>query len=331
MRVRTRDRGAVALMVGVSLVAMIGFTAISVDIGNGWQQRRELVGASDAAALAAAQEYASGGAGCDAVAIDYVARNAPDAVFESCTPSAGAINGDISGSVAVEIERTVEYFFAPLIGMDSTDIGSATVAQYGLPIALGGLRPFGLCEETLMVTPEYTAWAAGDMENPSAIARVFYNKSAPTHCNLGEPVPGNWAMFDLNGGANSNSETADWVQWGFDDIIGRGWYDGDTGAFSQTLSGELNYLIDEEIIFGVPLFDQAMGNGSNVTLNITNFVAVQLHDFKGNGPQSGRYLDLQFHKAVLGGQCCDDTGTDMGVRVVGICATEATDPTACAG
>ena len=133
MRVRhrlgRRNRGAVALIASVSMVAIFGFTALSVDLGNAWQNRRQLVTATDAAALAAAQEYAVLGNGCGGIDDLYVSKNHSSAVVTACTPSSGASSGATSGHVLVTAESTVTYAFAPVIGVDSKTMASTTVAR----------------------------------------------------------------------------------------------------------------------------------------------------------------------------------------------------------
>ncbi len=328
------DRGAVLVMVSISLVTIFGFVALTVDLGNAWQNRRGLVNASDAGALAAVQEYATGGDGCAAVAGAYVVSNKSDATMTRCEPSVTAAAG-VQGTVTVEAKTTVNYFFAPILGIDNKVVSSSTTAKYGRPLGLFGLRPFGLCEDTLLALPEFQTFLAspGFYEaladtSDTKIARVGYAKTDPAACNDGDPVPGNWANIDFNGGANSTSEFADWVKNGYPDVIDRGVaYSGDTGSLSNTLQQELNHLVTSKAEFGLPLFDKADLSGSNARFHISGFVAVQVVGFKVSGNQSQRYLDLIFRRAILEGSCCyGGPDLDALARTVKICATDATDP-----
>src|SRR5919106_6543368 len=52
------ERGATAVIVVISLVAMLGLMVLTVDVGQLLYKRRAMVNASDAAALAAAQTCA---------------------------------------------------------------------------------------------------------------------------------------------------------------------------------------------------------------------------------------------------------------------------------
>ena len=184
MRVNDRnDRGAVALMVSVALIAIFGFTALTIDLGNAWQNRRQLVTATDSAALAAAQEYALHGNGCMSVAPGYIADNKADATMTACTPDTGAETGSSFGHVLVTAETTIDYAFAPIIGVDSKTLSSTTVARYGIPLSAGGLRPFGLCWEALQAMPAFAAWNPAD--GPSTPIEIRYDKAGqPSACIL---------------------------------------------------------------------------------------------------------------------------------------------------
>ena len=331
MRVRRRqgrERGAVALIASVSMIAIFGFTALSVDLGNAWQNRRQLVTATDAAALAAAQEYAVLGNGCGGIDDLYVAKNHSSATVTACSPSAGASSGATSGHVLVTAESTVNYAFAPVIGVDSKTMASTTVARYGIPTSAGGLRPFGLCYDAMAMLPEFIAW--NPALGPSAPVVIEYDKSAqPNACNSGDPVPGNWATMDFDGGGNSNSDIQNWTLNGYPNLVTPGPIPGDTGAFSPSLSSELQSIQDAELIFPLPLFDSATGNGSNSLFNVIGFVSVQVMDFQTSGSQANRSLTLRFHAAVVEGACCDASGVDTGTRVVQICAVAASDASDC--
>jgi hypothetical protein len=50
------ERGAVAILVGISMLTLVGFTALAVDVGYMMTTRNELQNIADAAALAAARE-----------------------------------------------------------------------------------------------------------------------------------------------------------------------------------------------------------------------------------------------------------------------------------
>jgi Flp pilus assembly protein TadG len=57
---RSGERGAIAVFFALALALLLGFVALVVDLGNAWEQRRAAQAGADSAALAAAQDIASG-------------------------------------------------------------------------------------------------------------------------------------------------------------------------------------------------------------------------------------------------------------------------------
>jgi Flp pilus assembly protein TadG len=139
MKLRRDDEdGAVAVIVVISIVAVFAMVVLTIDVGNLLFERRRMVNAADAAALAAAQTCADSADTQDprAVADEYAQDNVPDAARlayadEGCKTS--------TGRVTVSYTESENLFFAPVIG--------------------GG--------ETGTITTEATAeWLAGGATNP---------------------------------------------------------------------------------------------------------------------------------------------------------------------
>ena len=318
----TSDRGAAAAIVVLFLSAALGMSALVIDVGNAWQERRHLTISTDAAALAAAQDYVRDINGCTVSAGAVVVSNNSEATMSSCTNTAPA--GSTPGRVTVEARATVNYLFAGALGFSNTTVSSSTTASYqSAGFVDGGLRPFGLCSDVLSTLTPTIVPGNGE------VYRIYYGKDAqPDSCG-GSDVPGNWGLLDFDGGANSQSDTKDWVLNGYGgevyigDII-----EGDTGAFSNALKTELDYLITVDH-FALPVFDIATGNGANAEFRILKFAAVSLHDYKATGPEEKRWLELEFLNEVVQGGGGGPTD-DLGAFVIGICAVDGVNPvTAC--
>ncbi len=151
------ERGAVALIAVISMTIILGFAAIVIDVGSLYAAKRQLQGATDAAALSATYPIAQGSTTTTplAMATNYLAKNVPGAGIVSVTsgtycpdssiasaanrflPGAGqnCINSpDIAGLNAVKVTSSISsplYFagvFAPS-SMSKTIQVSATAAQ----------------------------------------------------------------------------------------------------------------------------------------------------------------------------------------------------------
>ncbi|MGQ0802899.1 MAG: pilus assembly protein TadG-related protein [Actinomycetota bacterium] len=310
------------VMVVVLCVVLIGCAAFAVDAGALWAKRRQLITATDAAALAAAQSFAQGTEDCTRIAREFLVKNDPQATLTGCGSGNHSGPRHSSGQLQVEATSQVPLAFAGIFGIHDGTVRAATRARYGPPAALRRLRPIGICPES---TPAIEAWIDSQLHqpaNPSGTIRVSYTKSHPDAC--GANAPGNWGMLDLDGGNNSNAATRDWIENGYDGSISANAYvEGDPGAISGSLSGSLDALVQSGTLFELPLFDDVRGNGANAEFRVSGFVSVRLIGYRVTGAESGRYLDIQLHRRIVDGQCCA-TGLNTGVSVVMICAVDDT-------
>jgi Flp pilus assembly protein TadG len=314
---RARDeRGAVIVIVAIMLAVLMGLVAFALDTGNGWQTRRHLITATDAAALAAADTYAVGGSGCGGVAASYATSNVSNATVTGC-----AFTNFEPGAGMVTVAATVPWHmnFAGIMGFGDSVVHSTTTAAYGKPLGVYGLRPLALCNASVA----FQDWLKTSMSS-GYTTTITYAKSSPGDC--GANVPGNWGVQDFNGGANSNADTKSWLLSGYPGLVtAPSSVPGDTGAFSNTLGSALDYLVSNKIVFAVPVYDAAAGNGGNAQFHIIGFVSVQLLDYQATGPEATRWLKITFLSHVVQGTCCSH-GADTGTHAVFICAVDATFP-----
>jgi hypothetical protein len=317
-----RERGAVLAMTCVIVTTCLAAAAFAIDLGHLWSSQRRVRNSSDAAALAAAQEFALQRNGCDGEDDAYAVANDAGASVTDCHDHP---NGD-SGYVTVATKRPVDYQFAGVMGVGGNDVKSTTHAVYGLPSGGFGLRPMGLC---LQANPELTAWLnlpqgpTGD----SGDITISYTKDHPDAC--GSNVPGNWGMLDFNGGSQSNSETKEWVLNGYNDLVRLDGppIPGDTGSFNPSIDDELATLVNDE--FTLPIFISVSGTGSNAQFTLGALVRVKLKDYRTNGAESARFIQVQFKRGYVQGTCCGN-GVDAGARSWKVCSVDATEhPRSC--
>lgn len=130
LRVLTRvmpsgdDSGAVAVIVALSLVVLLGVAALAVDVGYYLVQRGKAQTAADAASLAAASHLPEDVSGARAAAIDFAARNLPDGT--TTFTGGGAAN---PGRAAVTVSVSVPTFFARIFGIASVNAAASAVAE----------------------------------------------------------------------------------------------------------------------------------------------------------------------------------------------------------
>jgi hypothetical protein len=319
------ERGAVAVIDAISALMIFGFASSAIDSGHVWASRRQLVTAADASALASAKAYSEGRDGCATAATASLTANDSGAIVTNCDSN---VKSSSSGYVTVRGKTSVDFTFAQIFGTSSTDINATTTAQWGIPKAVAGLRPFGLCIEANQQLKDWLANPVG----ASGVVRVTYGKDQPTACG---DAPGNWGVVDFDGGSNANSDTMNWTESGYPGTVTVGdTLSGDTGAISTALNTGLSYLKSSGETFALPVFDTITNPGANAQMHIVAFVLVKLVDYRVTGAQASRYFDVIFTNSVVSGPCCAVNGVDTGVRAIRICdvntlTPNTSDPRAC--
>lgn len=156
------ERGAVAVIVALMLVVLLGMAALTVDLGGSLSFRRQMVAAADAAALAAARACANGATTLAAQnsAVTFAAENAPGTTaanqtqFVDPTTGLAPVCGPVSaasGSIRVGYQRVRDNVFAPILGLDTTTVGATATASWGAlasgmpPPVLLAQNPFESC------------------------------------------------------------------------------------------------------------------------------------------------------------------------------------------
>ncbi len=321
---RSSESGVTMIFVALTMVVLIGAAAITIDLGNGWVTRRNLITATDAAALAAAQEYALGGNGCDpSIADDYVYKNNADAINIDCDPNGTAS----SGYVTVYAEANVQTWFASVIGGGDYLAGSASTVRWGGALTVEGLRPIALCAQA----PGIEAWLDDNGSAPTVTVN-FSNDGQPDLCNNGTNVPGNWGLLDFDGvGGN---DTKEWVNNGYPGEVSAGSPDADcsaepehcyppqTGELTQ-VKAELTALKNNETEFVLPIINYALSaGGSNTQFHIMGFARVKIVDLKLTGQEKDRFITIQFLSGLIQGDCCSNASGPNNVQVIAPCAVD---------
>ncbi len=134
------DEGAIAPLVAILLVVLLGFVAIGVDMGYLYVERTQLQQGVDAAALAGAQEIGVGDSGSMAAA--YAASNGIAGGEITANQSASAYAAGDAWTVSAQ--RQASTFFAPILGLGSTSPVGATATAVKSPAKTAKVMPYGL-------------------------------------------------------------------------------------------------------------------------------------------------------------------------------------------
>jgi Flp pilus assembly protein TadG len=146
-RLRRDETGAFAIIFALSLIALIGMMVLVVDVGGLLYQRRQMVSASDAAALAAAQSCALG------VSVAGDPESTADSIASNNLPSSVGVSGGITqaestgcltsneGHVTVQYQSQHALWFGGIFGSGPVNITTKATAEWG-PAGSGWPVPF---------------------------------------------------------------------------------------------------------------------------------------------------------------------------------------------
>jgi len=315
------ERGATLALVALSLVWIVGMAAIVVDIGDGWLSRQTLIAASDAAALAAAQDLVAeplDEVGACATARSYVSENAPEATQVGCVVAPIGTEG---GQVSVTISEDFESRFIELDGDDPV-VGSTSTVAWGPPDTITGLRPFALCYDgaadlqTLIDNPP---------PGPTEV-EVPFTRDDPADCG-GELGVGNFVTVDFEGGA-SITAIRTWMlrgysgQVGFDPLTTIGCASPavcfERPYASNVIRYEIQLLRARGTAFLFPVFDYADVD----EVHLVGIVRARLVGYQLDGEPETWSIDIEVEPGLVAGTCCGPPDRRAGTKVIAICGVD---------
>ncbi len=352
-RSKRKERGASLVLVSGSLVAFVAIAALAVDYGQLVVERRAMVTATDAASLAAATVYASGGIdGCDE-ALSYMNANAPGHENFSCQyfPETGG------GVVEVSSSQTVSFGFGSVLGINSGTAASSTASEF-ITSTIPGLRPFMLCRS---YNQQFSDWIDGTSQTPPN-NMTFILADNLNAClvstgggggggngggnggggnggggggggGAGGGGGGNWAVADFDGQSNGTPELRGWIAGGYSgpfetcqDVTcpnnptictddSAACYEGSPGVLSPSVEAELIGITGNGTLSYLPVVREVTdGSGGNLEARVERLVMAELVSYQVLGQSDLRSLTFTFHDAT--------TPVDPAVRICGATATE---------
>lgn len=255
------ERGAVAVLIVLLLVPLLGFAAIAVDVGALYAERARLQTAADAAALAVARDCARGDCGDpQATATELVVANV------------GAADADepvlTTNTVTVTGTNPVEHWFAPIIGHDASQVSATATVAWGAPGGGTAALPiaFSWCS--------FDAQTGGGLPTEGdAVQKIYLSKSDEAGDDCTGPsdnvVPGGFGFLKRDTGVCGTSSRADGVVYS------------DTGNDAPCTAAYWKSLLGKTVL--LPIFDDFGGTGSNAWYRVHGYAAFELSGFDFGG------------------------------------------------
>jgi Flp pilus assembly protein TadG len=274
------DRGATIVIIALAMVALIGLVGLAVDTGAIFAERRELSRGADAAALAVAEDCATGVACTTAEATvtadGYADANADDgaAAIQSLTIDLGAQTVHVTTKTIDPADGTDRFklFFMRVLGIDSTTVTADATAIWGYP-SLAAAFPLIISE------CEWPGVAASTEANQITILFHSGGQNDPDDCaaQAGQDedgdgrLPGGFGWLETDGNCIGELQDGDRVAE-------------DPGASASTgcSAQELYDLMFEKTV-PVPYFDDVMGLGNNGSYHVKGVGAFHVTGYNFGG------------------------------------------------
>jgi uncharacterized membrane protein len=298
--------GSIVALTAIMLVPLVIGLAIVVDSGRVWAERAALQNAVEVTAASAASTWIRTNSVCPSSVLVYLTQDDATPTSHSCTTTGNSR----AGTITVTAGDASPLFFSSLLGRSSAGINASTTAEIGSVGSLLGVWPVALCEKH----PSIVAWRNSGFSSVASYTITL--QTGPQNCGSG--VSGNWGVLDFNGGANSTSETINWVQNGYAEPLDVGDVVlGSPGGLTSSIG--INSMIGKTIL--IPLFDLATASGSNANYRISGFARAVLLGTQLSGAAASRSLTVRFETAIVdrptgsvGG------GSNFGITSWAICA-----------
>jgi len=269
------EKGVTVLLITLSLTAIIGFSALVIDAGLMFIERRKLVNALDAAALAGAQELPTDGYKAKEVAKDYAVKNGIP------LEKINVIVNVSKTEITVEGNKEVDLLFAKILGIDKGNVtGKAKAIIGSVSRVYGGIRP-------LVV------------ENQS----LNYGQQVVLKEDAGDGESGNYGAVSLGGTGSSVFENN--IKHGYNGElkVGDKIYT-ETGNMAGATYDGVNYIMDIDPstfesfnkdsyrIWTIPIVDSLDVSGKDAVtiIGFASFFVEDVYKQSGQTQITGRFL-----------------------------------------
>ena len=276
------ERGAVAVLVALILVVLLGFAALAVDAGMLYSERAQEQNASDAAALAVAQKCAISTSdpncsGTSAIAKDLANKNAVDGQGNINSVNLDLPNRKVTVSAGAKQtgggSNSVSLFFARALGISTAKVLTSSTVQWGSPLT--GTTPFPLTFSICQVkgqvggSPQLLQ-AHGTGANPSC---NYGPSGAAVEGGFGWTVQnpgscGGYIDLSVNEGGSAPGNSVP----------------NNCATTLQKWASTIN--AGKDIIVLLPIFDAVTGTGSGAIYHLISFAAFKVIGWKFTGNTS---------------------------------------------
>lgn len=328
-----RAAGQSVVLVALAIVVLIAVAGLGMDGANAFNQRRNVVNAVDAAAMAGTsalikQRKAGGSNSVLYTTIEEYLQNhgidtAENTWHAYYVDSGGAQGAEITDDstsvsldargVAIDLSYSFDTMFMPVLGQNSLTIGGAATAMFGPASTFSGsdLVPFVVSE-------------AG------VAALLAQNDGQGAEINTIKLGAGNFGSVSFNPDLSGITVGGDCAASPYTDSLSHYWCNGSPvypvyigeqlwvkpGAVATSLADEIETRMGKIMI--MPIFSGNAGTGANAQMMIVGFMAVKLTAIDVTGPVEDRSFTVDYVGDVTTTGSFNPNGADGGVYAVNL-------------
>ena len=273
------ERGAIAVLVALLLVVLLGFAALAVDAGMLYSERAQVQNGSDAAALAVAQKCAANPSdpNCSTtspIASDMANKNANDGLNNIKSINLDLTNRKVTVTAGAQqaggAPNAVSLFFARVLGVSTSNVVTTSSVQWGSAVA--GRTAFPLAYSICQVQG-YIGGALQLLQD--------HGSGANPSCNYGPSgavVPGGFGWLAQDAGlcgSTINLATSEAGNSSGNSLPGNCLATLQKWGDTLTAGGNVTVLL--------PVFDVATGSGAGAVYHLVSFAAFKVTGWKFSG------------------------------------------------
>lgn len=262
------ERGAVAVLVALLTPVLVGFAALSVDVAAVYADKQQLQTGADAAVLAIVQDCAVGKA-CGDAHIDTAALALAKANKNDGAATADATRYASPNRVTVTASAIREHWFAPIFGIESSDVEARSMASWGVPVSGTAMLPvaFSVCE--------FNAQTGGGLPSGTEVRTLKFTKTSDTGCTgpSGNIVPGGFGWLSTISGSCDAST-----------MVGETVASSPGKALPSSCSTEDIEALQSRTVL-LPIFDEAYGEGAGASYRISGYAAFRITGYHFGPPK----------------------------------------------
>lgn len=274
-----RERGGIAVIVALLMVATLGFAAVSIDVAKLYTERAQLQNGSDSAALMVAQKCAKNEADTNCsttapLAADLANKNAADGLSNVKSIALDKANRTVQVTAGAReagaTANSVSLFFAGVLGISSAEVSASSSVRWGSPIE--GTTPFPLAFSVCQVS---------GMVNGATQLLQNHTSNSNTDCNLGpagKTVPGGFAWI-----VQSTGQCGGYVNLAVNQSGSDTGNDGPSNCDAILNKWAADLGAGKPVTILLPVYEDVSGTGSGASYDLLAFASFNVQGWKFSG------------------------------------------------